>query len=131
MKQFKLITLSLIFCALMFSCNAQNNEHIIEVSPEELQQVLKQEKDIRIIDVRTPEEFEAGHIEGAENINFFDSDFETRVGLIDNRKSLVIYCKSGRRSGKSQEVFTKLGFNKIYNLEGGILGWKSEGFKTK
>ena len=125
------ILLTIFFCAIMFNCKAQNDDIVTKVTPEELEVLLKEQKEMKLIDVRTPEEFGAGHISRAENINFFSENFSKSLAELDKEEPLVIYCKSGRRSGKSIAIFKELGFTKIYELEGGVLNWKSKDFEVK
>lgn len=125
------ILITIFFCAIMFNCKAQNDDIVTKVTPEELEVLLKEQKEMKLIDVRTPEEFGAGHISRAENINFFSENFSKSLAELDKEEPLVIYCKSGRRSGKSIAIFKELGFTKIYELEGGVLNWKSKDFEVK
>ena len=115
----------------MFNCKAQNDDIVTKMTPEELVVLLKANKEIKLIDVRTPEEYGAGHISRAENINFFSKNFSKSLAELDKEEPLIIYCKSGRRSGKSIVTFKELGFTKIYELEGGVLNWKSKDFEVK
>ncbi|WP_159018282.1 rhodanese-like domain-containing protein [Algibacter sp. L3A6] len=125
------ILITIFFCAIMFNCKAQNDDIVTKVTPEELVVLLKEQKEIKLIDVRTPEEYGAGHISRAENINFFSENFSESLAELDKEEPLVIYCKSGRRSGKSVATFKESGFTKIYELEGGVLNWKSKNFEVK
>jgi rhodanese-related sulfurtransferase len=80
-----------------------------------------------IIDVRTDDEFNTGFIEGAVNIDFYmGNKFISEIDKLDKSKSYFIYCKSGARSGQTCELMKQKGFKKVYNLEGGILGWTGE-----
>lgn len=72
-----------------------------------------------LIDVRTPEEYRAGHLNGALNIDWFSEDFNRQVASLDPNKTVYVYCKKGGRSLKSQERLTELGFLHVVNLEGG------------
>lgn len=110
-----------------FNCQSLNN-NVTQLSPKEFQSFLNE--DTQLVDVRTPKEFKADHINYAENINFLSEDFSNSIDKLDKEKPVFIYCRSGKRSGKSVADFQKVGFTKIYELEGGILKWKSEGFKT-
>lgn len=125
------ILITIFFCAIMFNCKAQNDDIVTKVTPEELEVLLTEQKEMKLIDVRTPEEFGAGHISRAENINFFSENFSKSLAELDKEEPLIIYCKSGRRSGKSIAIFKELGFTKIYELEGGVLNWKSKDFEVK
>ena len=79
-----------------------------------------------ILDVRTPEEFKEGHIQGAQNINIKDDNFITAIQKLSPSDTLLIYCRSGRRSLYAAQVMVSFGFQKIYDLEGGFLNWKKE-----
>ena len=84
------------------------------------------EKGYTIIDVRTPEEYEEGHIEGAQNINIKSEAFVTEIENLSKSDTLLIYCRSGRRSLYAAQVMVSIGFQRIYDLEGGFLNWESE-----
>lgn len=83
-----------------------------------------------ILDVRTPEEVAAGHIENASTVNFYDEDFAQKIQLMDKSKEIYLYCKSGGRSAQAAEILKQNGFNSIYNLDGGIMAWEENGFET-
>lgn len=110
-----------------FNCQSPTNKNVTQLSPKEFQSFLND--DIQLIDVRTPKEFNVDHIDYAENINFFDENFLKTINKLDKENPVFIYCRSGKRSGKSIAEFQKAGFTKIYELKGGILNWKSEGLK--
>lgn len=72
-----------------------------------------------LVDVRTPEEFSEGHLENADNINWYDPDFSERFKTVDKNKTIYLYCKMGGRSAKAQEKLKSIGFSHVINLEGG------------
>lgn len=76
-----------------------------------------------LIDLRTPEEVKGGIIHGAMVIDYFGSDFESSIQKLDRNKVYVLYCARGGRSGETAGIMEKLGFRKIYNLEGGFNAW--------
>jgi rhodanese-related sulfurtransferase len=78
-----------------------------------------------ILDVRTPEEYATGHIAGAININFYDSNFQEELNKLDKTATYGVYCRSGNRSGKTLPVMQSLGFIQVQDLSGGILSWAS------
>ncbi|MFC1900396.1 rhodanese-like domain-containing protein [Chloroflexota bacterium] len=82
--------------------------------------------DFIIIDIRTPEEYDEGHLEGARNIDFYEPDFAEQIDILDKDNSYLVYCRSGTRSGNSLPVFEEKGFLKIYHMDGGILEWTAE-----
>lgn len=123
-RSMKIVYCSIIFI-IFFSCEVTDYQ-IKNVEPKELNSNLS--KDITILDVRTPEEFKTGHIEGAININFYSKFFNKAVNKIDRKSSLYVYCKSGSRSEGAVKVLKRLGFKNIFNLKGGIQSWQSKGY---
>lgn len=83
--------------------------------------------DEQIVDVRTPEEFAEGHIEGAQNIDWKNSDFAINVQALDKSKPVLVYCHSGNRSKSAAEYLSNNGFTAVYELEGGMSAWEAEG----
>ena len=79
-----------------------------------------------VIDVRTPEEFDECHILGAKNINVKSEEFVTEIQKLSKSDTLLVYCRSGRRSLYAAQVMVSFGFEKIYDLEGGFLNWESD-----
>tara|TARA_B100000674_G_scaffold142262_1_gene111908 strand:- start:1 stop:273 length:273 start_codon:yes stop_codon:yes gene_type:complete len=77
--------------------------------------------DQQLLDVRTQDEFNAGHLEGAVNIDIWSPSFMKEVkSSFDRSKPLLIYCAGGGRSAMAAEDLRKKGFKLIYDLEGGI-----------
>ena len=80
--------------------------------------------DVLLFDVRTMEEFNSGHLKGSVNIDFYDEKlFDKFFKKVKKSEPIYIYCRSGNRSQKSSEILKKLGFVKIYDLEGGYKNW--------
>ena len=82
---------------------------------------MKNHEDFMIIDVRTPQEFNAGRIKGAVNIDFYSSSFADKLKELDKEKTYFIYCRSGNRSGQTLRGMASMGFKEVYNLEYGII----------
>jgi len=78
-----------------------------------------------LIDVRTPEEFNAGHIQKALNINFFDENFIEQIQELPTDKPLYIYCRSGKRSLNASKALSQLGLE-VVNLEGGFNAYSAQ-----
>jgi len=76
-----------------------------------------------VIDVRTPAELAEGSIDGHIMINVMDPAFPGKIAELDKTKSYYIYCRSGNRSGQVCNYMSGLGFDKLYNLQGGIMAW--------
>lgn len=79
-----------------------------------------------ILDVRTPGETQEGMIENAVAIDFTAPDFLEKIGQLDKDKTYLVYCQSGGRSARACEKMSDLGFQKLYNLEGGYMVWPKE-----
>lgn len=79
-----------------------------------------------VLDVRTPEEFNEGHIEGAINIDYNSGGFKTELRELDKRKTFLVYCRTGRRSAEAVKVMKDLGFENIVRMKGDVVKWKSE-----
>ena len=87
----------------------------------------KNDSEALILDVRTPEEFEASRIPNSVNIDFYNPEiFMQEIGKLDKDKSYYIYCRTGVRSANSCHLMKELGFTKTYNLIGGIVDWTGE-----
>ena len=96
-----------------------------DVDAQQFRKLIKK-KNVVLIDVRTPAEYEQGHIKGARNIDFRDSDFRSNVDLLSKDTPVLVYCRSDRRSGQAMELMRELGFQTIYNLDGGIVAWTAQ-----
>jgi rhodanese-related sulfurtransferase len=80
-----------------------------------------------ILDVRTLEEFDGGHIPGAVNINFESPLFKSEIDKLDRTKTYLVYCRTGRRSSAAAKAMVGLGFTDIYRISGDIVKWQSLG----
>ncbi len=81
--------------------------------------------DVQLVDVRTPREFRGGHIARAINIDYFQGTaFDEAFNKLDRNKPVYLYCRSGNRSLKAAHKLINMGFEKVYDLKGGILKWK-------
>jgi phage shock protein E len=80
-----------------------------------------------ILDVRTPEEFAAGHIAGAVDLDLQGASFETDVAALEPETPYFVYCHSGNRSAQAIAYLQEQGFNSIFELDGGIGAWQTAG----
>ena len=92
----------------------------------EAAKILKDNPNAVILDIRTPAEFNEGHIPNAVNIDYKADGFESELDKLDRDTTYLMHCRSGRRSANSFETFKKLGFKNIIHMDDGILGWKEE-----
>lgn len=120
------ISLILMTMSAMQISGCDNNGDIPSVSALEFEKELKAAS-VRLLDVRTPQEFAEGHIEGALNINVQSDDFQQIAEKeLSKDSTILVYCRSGRRSMDAAEILTRLGY-KVINLNGGIIEWKEDG----
>lgn len=94
-----------------------------DVSISEASALLSGEAGIVVLDVRTPEEFEAGHIEGAVNLDFLSEDFAANLAELGKDTTYVLHCKSGARSAKALEIMREQGFESIAHMNEGFDAW--------
>lgn len=120
------------FMVLNYSCKEKEvaTSQIEVISPEEMQEI-SQIEGVQLVDVRTPEEYDEGYIEGFQNIDFFSNTFSQEIEKLDKSKPVIVYCRTGRRSADCAKQLEEKGFVKIYDLEGGIAKWEFEGFDVK
>ncbi len=124
-------TLLMLLCGASV-CQASADTPVVQtISPIDFKALLDRHRgdpDVVLLDVRTPKEFEDGHIQGALLLDYYSSDYLERLKALDRQKTYLIYCRSGNRSGKSLAIFEKLGFHRAYHMDTGVIGWSREKF---
>lgn len=123
MKKGKIIALLLTFIGITSACGQKGYEDA------EVEQFAKLVEDstVMVLDVRTLEEYSAGHLKRAINIDVKQAEFElSAVSIIPRECTVAIYCRSGRRSAHAAELLAAKGY-KAVNLKGGILEWEKAG----
>ncbi len=99
------------------------NEVAQNIKLEQFDKIMREIKPI-LVDVRTPQEFKQGHIDGAININVMDPSFKDEMAKLDAKnKPLMLYCRSGNRSGRAMRILKNEGYTNMYNLLGGYMGY--------
>ena len=97
-----------------------------KISIEKFEEMRKG-RDVVVLDVRTPEEFKAGHVPGATNVDIKSEQFAERVKALDKDKTYLVYCRSGRRSTTATQMMKEFGFGKLYNFAGSMVEWEKAG----
>ena len=127
---------STFFIALLIfttsSCGQKEKNSDVQNSTIKMisaQELNKKTDKVTIIDVRTPGEYESGHLPNAMNINYSSSGFKEQLNALNKDQEIYVYCKVGGRSARAAKTLEELGFTKIYDLKGGIKSWQKEGFK--
>lgn len=115
------------------SSNKQTDQKVFvkNIGANEAEKLLKENKKVVVLDVRTPKEFSAGHIAGATNINFNAADFEKKLAALDKSQPYLVHCAVGGRSAKARELMKTQQFKSIYHLEGGIKAWEKAGKRVE
>lgn len=119
-----IITILLVTPFFIAQCNSgeqAGQSHL--VSTPEFHAAISNQGDIQLVDIRTPGEFNSGHIEGAVNIDWYGKDFFDKINELDKNKPLYIYCRSGNRSASAASRLSRQGFD-VYDLGGGIIHWE-------
>lgn len=100
---------------------------MFDLSQEDWTVQMTNDSQSKILDVRTPDEFDEGYIPNAENIDIrMGQGFLDAIQELDTAVPYYVYCRSGARSAQACQLMAQLGFEKVYNLEGGILDWEGE-----
>lgn len=120
-----LFVIALLLLSVTNGCKADGQETLGAKEFNEL--VLK--PGIQLVDIRTAMEFSTGYIAGAENIDFYQSNFAILIEALNKDKPLAIYCKSGGRTKDALKILSKAGFKQIYSLSGGLMAWEKAGYK--
>jgi len=100
---------------------------VLHVSPAEAAQLIEQNTDIKVLDVRTGWEYKRGHVKGAENINYYSFSFKKSLNKLDKNTIWLVHCKSGVRSGRSIPIMQEAGFQSIIHMDGGFDAWREAG----
>ena len=127
---FGIILLVTFWGFILLPPGAQSDQQFTVVSPKEASTLIethKEDSDFVILDIRTPGEYQNGHIKNSIMIDFYSKTFAEEINRLDKGKTYLIHCRSGNRSTRSMGLFSKLQFQKIYHLSSGINGWNSEG----
>ena len=119
----------IIGCLILGSCTITESETIENVNAEEFKSLMNSGEGI-LLDVRTFSEVKGGQIIDATNLDFHASDFSDQLNLMRKDVPVYVYCRSGGRSFSAAKQMNKLGFKKIYNLEGGITEWINAGYNV-
>lgn len=117
MKKLLVLLAALLGITVLAGCGSSGG--VTTVDPQAFLSTAKQ-PGVVVVDVRTPQEYAAGHVDGAINIDVEGGSFDTEIAKLDKNATYAVYCHSGRRSGLATDAMGKAGFTHVYNLSGGI-----------
>lgn len=128
--KYKLIYISVLFLTVFLLSGCDNNSSttsspFLTITSEEAKEMMDNNSDIVILDVRTEEEFKAGYIEGAILIPNNEILERAEAELPDKAATILVYCRSGRRSALAASDLASLGYTNVYDF-GGITDWTYE-----
>ncbi len=109
---------------ILFFTSLQGKGSLVSVTADEFEAYIKKYGTEQLLDVRTPQEYDLGHIPGAKLVNIYDSDFKQKIAALNFSKSkpVLIYCRSGNRSLVAGRYLAEQGFQ-VINLKYGIKDW--------
>ena len=118
----RIIFFSLIF---IFSCEFLNFTEVNVISNNQFLEI--QDTDYTLIDVRTIEEYESGHIQNALNFDFYSESFQKDILTLEKNSQIILYCRTQNRSTKTADFLKENGYREIKVIKGGITSWVKNG----
>jgi rhodanese-related sulfurtransferase len=112
------------------SASMANLKNVSTVEGYDLVNKNSNNPDFIIMDVRTPAEYQSGHLANAVNVDIYAQDFESRLGQMDKDLQYLVYCQTGVRSAQASKTMSELGFTHIFNMLLGIGQWIADGHPT-
>jgi len=124
MKLKILLPILMLLLASFSGLSAQRTQ----LNSPEIKEVLKKNKAIVILDVRTAEEFAAGHLKGAQNMDIRQQDAYSKLDKLNHQTTYLVYCRTNHRSGMAVEYMMQKGFKNVYQMMDGFPGWAANNF---
>ena len=120
-----MLRFAFILFLFLNSCNSSTSENIQYISSSDY--ILSLSDNVKLIDVRTPSEFDSGHIQDAVNIDFFSESFQSDILSLNKDSKIILYCRTNNRSSKSADLLKNNGFKDISVIMGGVSEWVKNG----
>lgn len=128
----KIILVSLLGVGISIaSCQNQANSKTSDktinttISVDDFEKKLAETKNVQLVDVRTPEEYQEGHLKNSLNYNINGDDFDNQLSKLDKTKPVMVYCLAGGRSAEAAKIMGEKGFTEVYNMQGGFMKWNA------
>ncbi|MFO0793773.1 MAG: rhodanese-like domain-containing protein [Candidatus Brocadiaceae bacterium] len=109
--------------------NKKIQTEIKNISARQAKDLIDNDKDVYILDVRTKDEYHEAHLKDAHLIPI--QELEQNINKIPRDKKVVVHCAAGKRSAKACELLKDKGLKELYNVEGGIRKWEAEGYPVE
>jgi Rhodanese-related sulfurtransferase len=120
MKSKVLLPLLVLLFLAVATVEAQNK---VQVDSKQASELLKKDKKIIVLDVRTAEEFNEGHIKGAVNIDIRQPDAYSKIDKLNHAEKYIVHCRTNHRSGMATDYMMQKGFKNVYQMMDGFPGW--------
>ena len=126
-RTYRILLAGLALSAVALASCSSSGGTLETVDPGSAADTIAANPEVIVLDIRTPEEYAAGIIDGAVNIDFYATDFADQLDALDKDAEYVVYCRSDNRSGQAMDVFADLGFETVTEIDGGIVAWYESG----
>ena len=120
-----MIRIAILSVFLTFSCDYLTSIEINFISDSDFVEI--QDSDYILIDVRTQDEFDLGHIDSAINLDFYSDTFQNEILSLPKNEKIVLYCRTNNRSSKTATILKQNGYRDILVISGGITEWVKNG----
>ncbi|WP_339865928.1 rhodanese-like domain-containing protein [uncultured Algoriphagus sp.] len=127
MKLHKILFLAIAIVLVKIDFAKAQTSEVKTLNPAQFEELMKNKGAVRVIDVRTPEEMAEGKIPDAINIDIKNENFKSEIAKLDKKRTYLVYCKAGVRSGNAASIMKAAGFSHLYSLDGGIDAWQDAG----
>lgn len=131
-KAARIIAPLMAFAILLAGCATATDEAVQLVSASDAAELLDDTAAREVVlDIRTPDEYNDGHLANAVLIDFYEPDFRDMISGLDRDEDYVLYCRSGNRSAEAAKIMRELGFNSVDEVDGGIVAWLEAGLPVE
>lgn len=123
---FTILIISMSSCKNEANMNNSQNKIInASLSVDDFENKLKENSQVQLVDVRTPDEYNQAHLKNAVNYDINSNEFKTQIASLDKSKPVMVYCLSGGRSSSAADLMAEAGFLEIYDMQGGFIKWNA------
>ena len=119
-----------VVITIFFSCTkseVNSQTSLQSIPPKAFSQKMEASSNAIILDVRTPDEFNEGHLKNAINIDVDGDHFQAEINKLNKSNPVYVYCYAGGRGSTAGKALIKAGFKEVYNMDGGIKEWEEAG----
>ncbi len=124
------LAIGFVFIAVHLNYPGQVIENVDSDKAFDLVERNRDNRDFIVLDIRTPEEFQTEHIEGAVNLDYYSDSFKEELCKLDKGKTYLVYCRRGERTERALPLFRECRFRRLYVMPEGLKGWVELGFPT-